>query len=104
MRKVDESKARRIVREKRKGTPNRKIAEAMMISIRRVQQVWRWFKDDDAISYPEGRGRPRRRLPGHMEYSAVPAAAQDGPAGAVRLEEAIEEATGSIFRTTPSTR
>ena len=94
MRKVDESKARWIVREKRKGTSNRRIAEAMKISVRRVQQVWRRFKDADAISYPEGRGRPRRRLSGRMEHSAVLAAAQSGPAGAVHLEEAIEEATG----------
>ena len=94
MRKIDESKARWIVREKRKGTPNREIAEAMKVSVRRVQQVWKRFKDADAISYPEGRGRPKRWLTGRREHSAVLTAAQGEPAGAVRLEEAIEEATG----------
>ena len=85
MRKVDESKARWIVR---------KMAKVMKISVRRVQQAWRRFKDADAISYQEGRERPGRRLPGCMEHSAVLAAVQGGPADAVRLEEAIEGVTG----------
>ena len=104
MRRIDESKARWIVREKRKGRPNREIAGAMKVSVRRVRQVWRRFKDADAISYPEGRGRPKRWLTGRREHSAVLTAAQGRPAGAARLEEAIEEPPESISRTTPSTR
>ena len=94
MRKVVESKVRWIVSEKYKGTPNSEIAKVMKISVRRVQQVWRRFKGAGAIPHPDGRRSPRRRLPGRMEHSAVLAAAQGGPVGAARLEEAIKEAAG----------
>ena len=52
MKKLDQSKVEWIIREKRKGTHNRKIAEAPGISVRWVQKLWKRYKGRDRIVYP----------------------------------------------------
>ena len=59
MKKLDESKVRYIVREKKKGTTNAVIAEQMGISKRWVQKLWARYKytEPSQLVYPKPMGR-----------------------------------------------
>ena len=73
MSKLDESKVRYIVREKRKGTKNAVIAEEMGVTTRWVQKLWARYKNVELnqIVYPKSMGRPKKSLIGRLEHSAV---------------------------------
>ena len=94
--KLDESKVRYIVREKKKGTTNAVIAEQMGISKRWVQklrtiQVHR----TKSVSTPKVYGPvPQKSLPGRLEESAVLSARQRTYLGTTRLRGTIEKMTG----------
>ena len=75
MKKLDKSKVEWIIREKRKGTHNRKIAETAGVSVRWVQKLWRRYKDKDWIEFPIPMGRPKGCAPGRQEHSAILSAA-----------------------------
>ena len=96
MRKLDESKVRRIVREKRKGTPTKVIAEEAGVSVRWVQKLVKKYRGVKIgeISYPATMGRPKNSLPGRREHSAVLSAFSRDCSGAVSLEKEIEKTTG----------
>ena len=76
MKKLDQSKVEYIVAEKRKGTKNRIIAEAMNVTVRYVQKLWARFKHvpEGKIVFPARMGRPPRGPPTRAERSAVLAA------------------------------
>ena len=96
MKKLDESKVKRIIREKRKGTPNCTIAKEAGISVRWVQRLCKRYSGVpiDKISYPLTMGRPKNSLPGRREHSAVLSALSDDCSGAISLEKEIEQTTG----------
>ena len=94
MKKLNPSKVEWIVREKRKNTRNKEIAEKMGISVRWVQKLWRRYKDEAEITYPIPLGRPRRCAPGRQEHSAVLAAASSEAHGAVALERIMKSLRG----------
>ena len=58
MSKLDESKVRCIVREKRKGTKNAVIAEQMGVTTRWVQKLWARYKnvEPNQLVYPKPMG------------------------------------------------
>ena len=93
MKKLDESKARWIIAQKRKGM-NARIAETMCK--RWVKKISARYStiDADKIVYPMPMGRPRDSMPGRREHSAVLTARRENHVGAVRLHRRIEESTG----------
>ena len=94
MRKLDSSKVEWILREKRKGTPNGRIAETAGVSVRWVQKLWKRYRDADEISYPLPMGRPRRSSPGRREHSAALSAAAGSVRGAASLERVLRRFFG----------
>ncbi len=76
MKKLDQSKVEYMAAEKRKGTKNQIIAEAMNVTARYVQKLWARFKHvpEGKIVFPERTGRPPRGPPTRAERSAVLAA------------------------------
>ena len=96
MSKLDESKVRYIVREKRKGTKNAIIAEQMGISKRWVQKLWARYKytEPNELVYPKPMGRPQKSLPGRLEHSAVLSARQRTYLGTTRLKGKIKRTMG----------
>ena len=96
MKKLDKSKARWIIAQKRKGMTNARIAETMCISVRWVKKISARYSniDADKIVYPMPMGRPRDSLPGRREHSTVLTARRENHVGAVRLHRRIEESTG----------
>ena len=96
MKKLDESKVRYIIRERRKGKPCSMIAKEMDISTRWVQKLCKRYSGVpiSAISYPKPLGRPQNGLPGRREHSAVLSGVSDDCSGAVALEGEIERTTG----------
>ena len=73
MKKLDRTKVKYIVKEKRKGIKNKIIAESMGITIWYVQILWAKFKNTpkDKIVFPSPMGRPCRGLPTRSEQSTV---------------------------------
>ena len=74
VRKLDESKLARIVRQKADGAmTNRQIAEAMGARTRWVQARWARYKHQRPadVQFPMPMGRPPGGLPGRREYGAV---------------------------------
>ena len=92
--KLDESKVRWIIQQKRKGCRNKEIADAMSVSVRWVQAVWARYKGRPTITYPLQMGRPANSLPGRREHSAVISVKTEQHAGARHLEKNIESDTG----------
>ena len=86
MKKLDQSKVEYIVAEKRKGSKNATIAEAMGISAGYVQKLWAGFKNapKDRPVFPADMGRPTRGPPTREEQSAVLSARRLIRAGASR--------------------
>jgi len=94
MSKLDESKVKWILAEKRKGTYNREIAEAMKVSVRWIQALWARYQNSQEFVYPYEMGRPPNGLPGRREHSAVLSTITDECLGASRIESGIEENVG----------
>ena len=96
MKKLDESKVRWIISQKRRGATNAYMAETMNASVRWVKTLCARYRnvEIDRIAYPVPMGRPRDGLPGRREHSAVLTARRENHVGAVRLHRRIEESTG----------
>ena len=73
MKKLGQSKVEYMAAEKRKGTKNQIIAEAMNVTVRYVQKLWARFKHapEGQIVFPARMGRPPRGPPTKAERSAV---------------------------------
>ena len=56
MTKLDQFKVERVIREKRKGTPNKSIAEQAGVSARWIQKLWKRYKKKDKIIFPRNHG------------------------------------------------
>ena len=98
MKKLDQSKVEYIAAEKRKGSKNATIAEAMGISVRYVQKLWARFKNTpkDRIVFPANMGRPSRGPPTREEQSAVLSARRLIRAGASRIWDHLRNMGMSI--------
>ena len=95
MKKLDESKVRWIIRQKRAGMLTRQISRTMGISISWTKKIWaRYRHAGDAITYPAPMSRPANGLPGRREHSAVLSAYCKHRYGAVRTEGLIEQNEG----------
>ena len=96
MKKLDESKVRWIISQKRRGATNAYMAETMNVSVRWVKMLCARYRnvEIDRIAYPVPMGRPRDGLPGRREHSAVLTARRENHVGAVRLHRRIEGSTG----------
>ena len=72
MKKLDESKVKWIIDQKRKGVTTKKIADTMNVSTRWVKKLWaRYRYTEGVIAYLAPMGRPKNGLPGRKEHSAV---------------------------------
>ena len=103
MRKLDESKVKWIILQKKAGKmTNRQIADAMGISEIWVKKLWARYKgvEPDRMVYPTSMGRPENGLPGRREHSAALSAHCRHRQGAVRTARLIEEEEG--IHTPPS--
>ncbi len=94
MKKLDQSKVERIIREKRKGGNNKVIAEEAGVSVRWVQKLWKRYKNKEEIKFPAPMGRPRNCTPGRREHSTVLSAVSTKIHGAVNLERVIKPLSG----------
>ncbi len=94
--KLDETKVRYIVLEKKKGTKNAIIAERMDISVRWIQKIWARYKNikPSQIVYPKPMGRPKKSLPGRLEHSTILYAHKHCYLATTRLKRQIKKATG----------
>ena len=72
MKKLDESKVRWIIRQKRAGMPTRQISRTMGVSTFWTKKLWtRYGHTSDTITYPAPMGRPANGLPGRRGHSAA---------------------------------
>ena len=97
MGRLDESKTRWIIHEKRKGDlTNRQIAEPMKISIIWVKKLWVRYRYTESakITYSTRIRRPEISMPGRKERSAVISARHKCACGAVKLEERVRDGIG----------
>ena len=94
MTKLDQSQVERIIREKRKGTHNKIIAEQAGVSVRWIQKLWKRYKKKDKIIFPETMGRSKKDTSGCREYSAVLSAISKARHGAFTLERVVKNFIG----------
>ena len=97
MNRISISKARWIVRAKRKGgLTNAEIASAAEVSVSCVQKIARRYRGvrPADIAYTGYAGRPALTLPGRREHSAVLSAKGRLRHGARKIEGEIEKRTG----------
>lgn len=95
IRKLDTLAARYIVREKRKGTINREIADVLRISVRQVQRIWKRFRHlgiGQILYFPKRPGRHQNSEPGRREHSAVVTAFCNLKNGASKIYERLKDA------------
>ena len=90
MAKLDPSMIAWIVREKKKGTRNRVIAESMGVSIRWVQALWARHKKTGEVPVLGSPGRPRRQIT-EDEVAEVAGVHCEHGVGAVRMEDILAE-------------
>lgn len=85
-----------IIRQKRKGETNTRIAQAMGVSPRWVKKIWSRYRyaDVNMISYKSRAGRRVGGMYGRREHSAVLSARGNGHLGASILRARIEERSG----------
>ena len=96
MKKLDESKVKWIILQKRNGETTSSIAETMNISTRWVKKLWARYRytDPGRIIYSAPMGRPEDGILGRREHSAVLTARTEDHLGAVRLHGIIRDSTG----------
>ena len=73
MKKLDESKVRQIITQKRKGATTNRVAQTMDVSTRWVKKLWARYKhtDADKIPYPARMSRLENGFPGHLEHPVM---------------------------------
>ena len=95
--KLNNSKVRWIVRQKKNGTlTNSQIAESMGVSVRWVQKLWSRHRHNPLvnINHPVQMGRPHNGMPGRKEHSAVLSVGMHDIAGSAILHHTIRKQTG----------
>ena len=95
MKKLDESKVRWIIAQKRKGATTNRVAQTMDVSTRWIKKLWARYKhtDADKILYPARIGRPENGLPGRREHSAVLSVCYREHLGATGMQDGIMDST-----------
>ncbi|HEB37044.1 MAG TPA: hypothetical protein ENI14_00060 [Thermoplasmatales archaeon] len=84
--KLTRRKIRWLIKRKKEGMSSRKIAKALKISKRRVNQVWRMYMQDGEIPIiGENIGRPKREIT-EEERRIILEAKKKYKLGARRLE------------------
>ncbi len=73
MAKLDESKARYILGQRRKGVPTSELADVMGMSPCWIRCLYAKYRNVNLkdVAYPMRVGRPRSGMPGRREHSAV---------------------------------
>ena len=96
MKKLDESKVKWIILQKRNGETTSSIAETMNVSTRWIKKLWARYRytDPDRIIYPAPMGRPEDGILGRREHSAMLTARTEEHLGTVRLHGVIMDSTG----------
>ena len=96
MKKLDESKVRWIIAQKRKGATANHVAQTMDVSTRWVKKLWVRYKHADAgkILYPARMGRPENGLPDRRERSAVLSVRYREHLRAAGMQDGIRDSTG----------
>ena len=96
MKKLDESKVKWIILQKRKGETTSSIAKTMNISTRWIKKLWARYRyaDPGRITYPAPMERPEDSIPGRREHSAMLTVRTEDHLGAVRLHGIIMDSTG----------
>jgi putative transposase len=88
--KLDEKAIKWIIREKKKGTPTRIIAEIEGISTRRVNQIYRQYKETGEIPELRKPGRPKKNL-SEEEIKAIKDAYEEYRCNAIVLQKILKE-------------
>ncbi|AIY89303.1 IS481 family transposase [Geoglobus acetivorans] len=88
--KLDEKAIKWIIREKEKGTPTKEIAEIENITPRRVNQIYKQYKDTGEIPKPKKPGRPKKEL-SEEEIEAIKEAYEEYRCNAVVLQTILKE-------------
>ena len=85
----DEKTIKWIIREKEKGTPTKEIAEIEGITPRRVNQIYKQYRDTGEIPKPEKPGRPKKEL-SEEEIRAIKDAYEEYRCNAVVLQSILK--------------
>jgi len=88
--KLDEKAIKWIIREKEKGTPTRTIAEIENITPRRVNQIYKQYKDTGEIPKPKKPGRPKKEL-SEEEIKAIKDAYEEYRCNAIVLQTILKK-------------
>jgi len=95
--KLDEKGIKWIIREKEKGTPTKEIAEIENITPRRVNQIYKQYKDTGKIPKPKKPGRPKKEL-SEEEIGAIKEAYEEYRCNAILLQKILKERSYSISK------
>ncbi|AGK60127.1 hypothetical protein Asulf_00091 [Archaeoglobus sulfaticallidus PM70-1] len=95
--KLDEKAIKWIIREKEKGTSTRTIAEIENITPRRVNQIYKRYKDTGKIPEPKKLGRPRKEL-SEEEIKAIKEAYEEYRCNAIVLQTILKKKGYSISK------
>ena len=88
--KLDEKAIKWIIREKEKGTPTKEIAEIEGITPRRVNQIYRQYKETGEVPKPKKLGRPKKEL-SKEEIKDIKEAYEEYRCDAIVFENATAE-------------
>ncbi|MBO8183517.1 MAG: hypothetical protein H0Z28_12135 [Archaeoglobus sp.] len=88
--KLDEKAIRWIIREKKKGTPTKLIAEIENITPRRVNQIYKQYKDTGRTPELRNPGRPRKEL-SDRETEAIKEAYEEYRCNAIILQTILRK-------------
>jgi len=88
--KLDEKTIKWIIREKEKGTPTKEIAEIEGITPRRVNQIYKQYKDTGEVPKPKNPGRPKKEL-SEEEIKAIKEGYDEYKCNAVVLQKILKE-------------
>ena len=100
--KLDEKAIKWIIREKEKGTPTKEIAEIEGITPRRVNQIYRQYKETGEVPKPKKLGRPKKEL-SKEEIEAIKEAYEEYRCNALckrRKEQKEEKEMGTLRKKT----
>ena len=88
--KLDEKAIKWIIREKEKGTPTRTIAEIENITPRRVNQIYKQYRETGEIPKLRNSGRPKKEL-SEEEIEAIKKAYEEYRCNALVLQTILKE-------------
>ena len=95
--KLDEKTIKWIIREKEKGTPTKEIAEIEGITPRRVNQIYRQYKETGEVPKPKKLGRPKKEL-SKEEIEAIKEAYEEYRCNAIVLQTILKKKGHNISK------